>query len=90
MTTEVTTAGVSSAAPAVRQIPAPRREDDRPDTDRTGPPQTQTRLCRCGHAVEAHEHFRPGSDCGACGAAQCGRFRAPGRPRLWSRLRRRP
>jgi hypothetical protein len=90
MTTEVTTAGVSSAAPVVRHIPVPRREDERPDTDRSGPSQTQTRLCRCGHAVEAHEHFRPGSDCGACGAAQCGRFRAPGRPRLWSRLRRRP
>ena len=90
MTTEVTTAWVSSAAPVVRHIPVPRREDERPDTDRTGSPQTQTRLCRCGHAVEAHEHFRPGSDCGACGAAQCGLFRAPGRPRLWSGLRRRP
>ena len=27
--------------------------------------------CRCGHAAEAHEHYRPGRDCGACG---CHRF----------------
>ncbi|MBA3906764.1 MAG: hypothetical protein H0X35_08805 [Pseudonocardiales bacterium] len=27
--------------------------------------------CRCGHLAEAHEHFRPGDDCGAC---RCGRF----------------
>jgi hypothetical protein len=31
--------------------------------------------CRCGHDAAAHEHFRPGSDCGACGAGRCGRFR---------------
>jgi len=29
--------------------------------------------CRCGHAAEAHEHYRPGRDCGACG---CHRFAA--------------
>jgi hypothetical protein len=23
-------------------------------------------VCRCGHAADAHEHFRPGYDCGAC------------------------
>ena len=27
--------------------------------------------CRCGDAAEAHEHYRPGRDCGACG---CHRF----------------
>lgn len=31
--------------------------------------------CRCGHDAGAHEHFRPGTDCGACGAQACGRFR---------------
>ena len=35
------------------------------------------RPCRCGHAVETHEHYRPGSDCGACG---CPRYR-----RAWLR-----
>jgi predicted nucleic acid-binding Zn-ribbon protein len=29
--------------------------------------------CRCGHVAEAHEHYRPGRDCGACG---CRRFAA--------------
>jgi hypothetical protein len=29
--------------------------------------------CRCGHLRNAHEHYRPGSDCGLCG---CPRFRA--------------
>lgn len=33
------------------------------------------RPCRCGHAAAAHEHYRPGSDCGACGAAECIRYR---------------
>lgn len=23
--------------------------------------------CRCGHAADAHDHYRPGSDCGICG-----------------------
>jgi hypothetical protein len=38
--------------------------------------------CRCGHDAAAHEHFRPGTDCGACGAQACGRFRARRRGRL--------
>lgn len=28
--------------------------------------------CRCGHPHAAHEHYRPGSECGQCG---CGRWR---------------
>jgi hypothetical protein len=32
--------------------------------------------CRCGHDAAAHEHFRPGTDCGACGARGCAHFRA--------------
>jgi hypothetical protein len=31
-------------------------------------------LCVCGHQAEAHEHYRPGDDCGACGAAVCGHY----------------
>jgi hypothetical protein len=34
--------------------------------------------CRCGHGRDAHEHHRPGSDCGACGSAVCARFTAAG------------
>jgi len=29
--------------------------------------------CRCGHAVETHQHYRPGHDCGVC---PCRRFAA--------------
>lgn len=31
-----------------------------------------TATCRCGHEEDAHEHFRSGSDCGAC---DCARYR---------------
>ena len=47
-------------------------------------------LCRCGHDAAAHEHYRRGSDCGACGAQSCARFRAARRGGLrgWLRGRR--
>ena len=35
------------------------------------PPPT----CHCGHVEAAHEHFRPGADCGACGRERCAEFR---------------
>jgi len=34
--------------------------------------------CLCGHERAAHEHWRPGSDCGACGAAACCVYRRRG------------
>jgi hypothetical protein len=40
---------------------------------------TTSEPCRCGHDRTAHEHFRPGSDCGACGPRSCARY-APARP----------
>ena len=33
---------------------------------------TDTTTCVCGHQHEAHEHYRPGSDCAFC---DCPRFR---------------
>lgn len=27
--------------------------------------------CVCGHPAEHHEHYRPGTDCGACGRDWC-------------------
>lgn len=33
--------------------------------------------CVCGHAFDAHEHYRPGSDCGACGHTECPAYCAP-------------
>lgn len=45
--------------------------------------------CRCGHGVDAHEHFRSGRDCGAC--TGCHRFTTAGPIVLggvaWNRLR---
>lgn len=41
--------------------------------DRTTTPA----VCRCGHELDAHKHYRPGSDCGWCGPAGCPRFTRP-------------
>lgn len=40
--------------------------------------------CACGHTGEAHQHYRSGSDCGACGRDVCAKFKAvkPGKPVL--------
>ncbi len=32
-------------------------------------------ICRCGHALRVHDHFRRGTDCGACGKQVCAHFR---------------
>ncbi|GAA2749544.1 hypothetical protein [Amnibacterium kyonggiense] len=32
-------------------------------------------LCVCGHAHDAHEHYRRGTDCAICGAETCPKFR---------------
>lgn len=34
--------------------------------------------CVCGHPGDVHEHYRPGTDCGACGRGMCPRFIALG------------
>lgn len=31
-------------------------------------------ICRCGHEQDAHEHYRPGHDCGVCGPVRCRRY----------------
>lgn len=33
---------------------------------------TETAACVCGHAQDAHEHYRPGTDCALC---DCPRYR---------------
>ena len=33
-----------------------------------------TAVCRCGHDIDAHEHFRSGRDCSTCGPERCRRF----------------
>jgi hypothetical protein len=42
------------------------------------PPKTVIEPCVCGHARDAHEHYRPGRDCGACGAHDCADYRRAG------------
>jgi hypothetical protein len=34
--------------------------------------------CVCGHGRDAHEHWRRGRDCGACGAGPCVTYRPRG------------
>jgi hypothetical protein len=36
------------------------------------------RVCTCGHIADAHEHWRPGTDCGLC---TCNRYRRGARHR---------
>jgi hypothetical protein len=42
------------------------------------PPKTVIEPCVCGHARDAHEHYRPGRDCGSCGASHCAEYRREG------------
>ena len=35
-------------------------------------------FCLCGHEPRAHEHWRPGSECGVCGPEGCPTYRERG------------
>lgn len=67
-------------------IPAPRHEPpvtpDAPPATPPAPPAQRTVVqpCACGHARATHDHYRPGTDCGACGATGCSSYRALGGP----------
>lgn len=39
----------------------------------TPPSPHPEQLCLCGHASEAHEHYRRGTDCALC---DCKRYRS--------------
>ena len=41
-------------------------------------PQIVLDPCLCGHDRSSHEHYRPGWDCGICGAVTCCDFRPEG------------
>jgi heterodisulfide reductase subunit C len=41
-------------------------------------------VCLCGHAADAHRHYRPGSDCALCDGS-CPRYRPDTRPRRLAR-----
>jgi hypothetical protein len=69
--------GVPSVPQLDGLIPAQRTPDDRgPST----PPPVVVEPCVCGHARAAHEHYRSGHDCGACGSVGCSAFRPEGGP----------
>lgn len=36
--------------------------------------QALTTLCNCGHVLDAHEHYRAGTDCAICGRSGCRKF----------------
>jgi hypothetical protein len=79
----VALAGNATAPLRTRKAaPRPERVAERvPELPDAGSarPGTDVSGCRCGHDAAAHEHYRPGSDCGACGAPQCARYRPSGR-----------
>jgi hypothetical protein len=58
-------------------IPVQRRGALPTPADPPQPPAQHTVVdpCTCGHGPEAHEHYRPGSDCGACGRRACAEYR---------------
>lgn len=58
-------------------VPVQRRTSPPMPSEPPAPPVQRTVVdpCLCGHGAESHEHYRPGSDCGACGRAACGEYR---------------
>jgi hypothetical protein len=55
-----------------------QRQDSPPVPDQPpAPPVRRTVVdpCVCGHGMAAHEHYRPGTDCGACGRMTCRVYR---------------
>ena len=67
---------LETSLPVQRRSSPPVPAEPTP-TDTPPPPAQRTVVdpCMCGHGQEAHEHYRPGSDCGACGRAACGEYR---------------
>lgn len=37
---------------------------------------SRSRSCVCGHAIDAHEHYRSGTDCSQCPPRACLKFRS--------------
>ena len=76
-------AGSSVLTPPVGipAVPAQRGSDRVPAMPPSAPPTPPSAVvapCVCGHARQAHEHYRRGTDCGACGVGACPGFRKLG------------
>jgi hypothetical protein len=58
-------------------VPAQRHDSPPAPAQPPAPPVQRTVVdpCVCGHSQQAHEHYRPGSDCGTCGRRSCGEYR---------------
>jgi len=79
----------STPIPVQRTSGEPVRRAD--DIAPTPPPATVAAppgTCTCGHPAEAHEHYRAGDDCGACGAAVCAHYAPVDGPAKKGLLRR--
>jgi hypothetical protein len=87
--TEAVSAATAAAIPAPRAAASLETTTGGAGTGPVEPPATPaTALCRCGHEKDVHEHYRPGTDCGVCGAS-CRAFRAARTPATRRRIRRR-
>jgi hypothetical protein len=88
MAPEAATRTSRRTAPAAPPTPpAPVEQEPPPAPEVPGASDVPPTLCRCGHDAAAHEHYRRGTDCGACGAQSCARFRAARRGGLRGWLR---
>jgi hypothetical protein len=69
-------------------FPVQRRVSPPVPSDPPQPPAQRTVVdpCTCGHGPQAHEHYRPGTDCGACGRSACGEYRPANT--MWRRFLR--
>lgn len=65
-------------------VPTQRTAPVRPTKPPARPPIVDP--CTCGHPKEAHEHYRKGTDCGACGAGACSAYQPAEQPGFWRRL----
>lgn len=71
----------AAAVPDLRTAIPAQRDDSPPVPDSPQAPGPDVvDHCVCGHAKEAHEHYRQGTDCGACGATACAAFRPSAAP----------
>ncbi|MFP5072058.1 (Fe-S)-binding protein [Pseudonocardia nantongensis] len=73
--------GLRPVTPATPSVPQQRTPSE-PAAPAPAPPappaEPDLRLCSCGHPEDMHEHYRPGTDCGACGARSCRAFHPEG------------
>lgn len=64
------------SADAVSQAMAAWADELDPDLEAAfdATPQSSTTACRCGHQLDAHQHYRPGTDCALCPPRFCAAF----------------